>query len=157
MNRSSFREYPGRWILSIVAAIVLVPILALIGAYMWVHNANNAAAQQIEERLQSLEMPEHTELVDSSWVVSRFAGAGNGTHQAGALLIRSSLKPEVLDSFYEAQPGDQSVIATDGEELGRKSMLFDAEYDLQQPGLFMVFAYIEPTSVLLHDYDLRGK
>lgn len=156
MNQSSFREHPVRWIFSIVAAIVLVPILVFVGTYVWVHNANNAAAKQIEARLLTLKTPDHTELVDSSWAVSRFAGGGNGTHQAAALLIRSNLNREALDSFYEAQPGDQRVIATTGDELRGESRMFNEEHDLRQPGLFMVFAYVEPESVLLHDYDLRG-
>ncbi|MBP1325014.1 hypothetical protein JOF28_000246 [Leucobacter exalbidus] len=52
--------------------------------------------------------------------------------KGAALLIRSNLKPEALDSFYEAQPADQQVMATDGEEIGRESMLFNAGTD-QKP------------------------
>ncbi|GAA1326759.1 hypothetical protein ACFSWE_04335 [Leucobacter albus] len=157
MSRSGFREHPARWILSILAAIVLAPILALIGVYVWAYQANNNAAQQFEERLLSLELPPRTELVDSTWGVTRFHGQGNGAQQGGGLLLRSDLSLMALEAFYEEQPGGHRVMPANDDDPGRESVLFNADHDLAQPGLFIVFESVEPTSWLLRDYDIRGR
>lgn len=135
---------------------VLLLGLIPVGAYVWIHNANNAAAQELEERLEELSLPPESELVDSAWAAERLAGAGNGMQYAGSLLIRSQLDIDELDAFYAGASGRQYVIATNDEGLGRYSLLFDAENDLEQPDLFMVIASGEPASGSPLRFDLRG-
>lgn len=142
-----------RWIL---AALVLLPLLTVIGTYAWVHHANNRVARHIEQRLLDLPLPPGAELVDSVWAAQRLAGAGNGMEYYGALLIRSDHSLAGLQVYYSAQPGDQYVSAADDELLHRRTLLFEDEHDLQQPGLFMVIASGEAPNELHRQLDLRG-
>ncbi|MBL3698150.1 hypothetical protein [Leucobacter luti] len=156
MARSSFSDHPARWIVGAFSVLVLAPVLAAIATYAWVHNSNNAAAQQLEHGLLALEVPAGAEVVDSSWLVSRFAPAGNGTQYAGVLLVRSDLTQEALGAAYEAQPGSPRVAAADDDSVARLAGQLDSGEDLHQPGTYLVVDLDEPTSTLLSSVDLRG-
>lgn len=156
MRQNPLGEHPVRRAGSVILFAVLIVVLVPIGTYVWVHHSNNAAAQQLEARLQQLQLPPQTELVDSAWAAQRLAGAGNGMQYAGALLIRSRLDLADLEEFYAEGDGDQHVTATTDERLGRTAILFSAEHDLDQPDLFMVVSMDEPAPESLLQSDLRG-
>ncbi len=148
MSRFSFREHPVRWVLVL---LVSGPVVLL----CFVHVANNVAAHEIERRLVAIPLPPGTELVDSAWAVSRFAGAGNGTQYAGAVLVRSDLSSAALAALYN--DGAQNARAL-GETDGRveSALRFGNEYDLTEPGMFVIAETGEPESALLASADVRG-
>lgn len=148
MGRNTFRKHPVLWVVSVV---VLAPVLLLVG----VHVANNIAAKSIESRLVSIGVPPETELIDSAWAVSRFAGAGNGTEYAGSLLLESDLSAADLEAFYESQSPHAQVVMAWGEDMA-SHFQFNMNYDLEKPGLYMVFETGHPTSSLLSSADIRG-
>ena len=153
MSRNRSREYPVYWT---VLGISMFLVLSMIGTYVAVHNVNNASAQQLEARLQEIPLPPDTKLVDSGWAAQRLAGAGNGMQYAGALLIRSELGPAELEEFYDEHGSDGYVIATNDGRLGSVSLIFDADHDLAQPGLFMIVSSDEPQGGSIRQLDLRG-
>lgn len=156
MSGNRLREHPARWTGALVALVIALPVLAVIGTYVWVHSSNNATAQHIEEQLLALPLPPGTELVDSAWAAQRLAPAGNGMEYAGALLLRSERGLDELEAFYENQAGAPRVTASNDELLGRQTLLFDADHDLSQPDFYLVIARAEPESRGLRDLDLRG-
>ena len=149
MNSTRRRLRPATWI---GAAIVLSPVLFLGGVAV----INNISAMQYEVQLLDLDLPPETELVDSTWAVSRFAPAGNGTHYAGALLVRSDLGAESLQAFYDTQPGEPIVSGGSVSAGMNTSGLFEPKYDLDEPGLYMVLLKGAPTSSVLSSADIRG-
>lgn len=144
------------WLWAVGALVVLLLVTAPIATYAWVHLTNNAVSQKIEDRLLALPLPPDTQLVDSAWAAQRLAGAGNGMEYAGGLLVCSDLTTEQLAAFYDRQPGEQSVVKTDDEMIGRQTLLFDEEHDLSADNLFMVLGYGEAPSELHYSLDLRG-
>ncbi len=141
---------------AIIAMIVLLPLLALVGTAVWVHFANDAAAQQLESRVQQLPVPAGVEVIDSGWAAQRLSGTGNGMQYAGALLIRSQLDTAKLETAYADISADAQVIATDDPRIERSTLIFSDRHDLEQPDLFMVMLRNEPPGSSILNLDLRG-
>ena len=141
---------------AIIAMIVLLPLLALVGTAVWVHSANNAAAQQLESRVQQLPVPLGAEVIDSGWAAQRLSGTGNGMQCAGALLIRGQLDTAELEAAYADISADAQVIATDDLRIARSTLIFSDRHDLDQPDLFMVMLRDEPPGGSILQLDLRG-
>lgn len=141
---------------ALIAVIVLLPLLALVGAVVWVHSANNAAAQQLESRVQLLPVPPGAEVIDSGWAAQRLSATGNGMQHSGALLIRSHLGLADLEADYADIDPDAQVIATGGPRTERSTLIFSDLHDLDQPDLFMVLLRDEPPGDSILQLDLRG-
>ncbi len=63
---------------------------------------NDCIAKQIEEKLCETPLPVDTEIVDSVSMAGKLAGNGNGMQYFGAVLLKSELSLEELDSYYSA-------------------------------------------------------
>ena len=62
--------------------------------------ANNAVALGVEKDLKSIPVPAHTEIVESISVAGKLAGNGNGMQYFGAVLLKSDLTLEELQTYY---------------------------------------------------------
>lgn len=61
---------------------------------------NNAVALGVEKDLKKLPLPDKTELIESTSVAGKLSGNGNGMQYFGAVLLKSDLSLEELNSYY---------------------------------------------------------
>ena len=107
----------------------LVGILAavvLIGSVISIPLINNHTAYKVEKALCEIPLPEETELIESLSQAGKLTGNGNGMQYFGAILIRSELSLEELETYvandgargeYEIEWLDDGVqIILSGEE-----------------------------------------
>ena len=75
-----------------ICVIVLIPVLF----YATISIVNNCIANNIEQQLIALELPENTELSDSISIAAKIFGNGNGMQYFGAILVTSDLSEDEL-------------------------------------------------------------
>ena len=83
--------------------IKLVGILAavvLIGSVISIPLINNHTAYKVEKALCEIPLPEETELIESLSQAGKLTGNGNGMQYFGAILIKSELSLEELETYY---------------------------------------------------------
>lgn len=72
----------------VLCFIMLIPIV------------NDYCAYMVEKELCATPLPENTQLIDSVSKAGKLTGNGNGMQYLGAILIKSGLAMEQLDSYY---------------------------------------------------------
>ena len=80
---------------SMIAVAVLLLVIAIA-----IPIGNNAVALGVENRLKDIPLPEQTELVESTSVAGKLVGNGNGMQYFGAILIKSDLTLDQLNTHY---------------------------------------------------------
>ena len=98
----------------------------LIGGVISLPLINNHTAYKVEKALCEIPLPEETELIESLSQAGKLTGNGNGMQYFGAILIRSELSLEELETYvandgargeYEIEWLDDGVqIILSGEE-----------------------------------------
>ena len=81
--------------------MVFIAVLLLFFAVV-IPIINNAIALGIENELKDLPLPPDTERIESISKAGKLVGNGNGMQYFGAILIKSDLLPEELDTYYQA-------------------------------------------------------
>ena len=142
--------------------IKLVGILAavvLIGSVISIPLINNHTAYKVEKALCEIPLPEETELIESLSQAGKLTGNGNGMQYFGAILIKSELSLEELETYYsdyrsneweylvEIQEG-QSIEVIDHETLQFSEKIDDGGY-------YIVYSWGSGNS-LLKELDIRG-
>ena len=140
----------------------LVGILAtvvLIGGVISIPLINNHTAYKVEKALCEIPLPEETELIESLSQAGKLTGNGNGIQYFGAILIRSELSLEELETYYsdyrsneweylvEIQKG-QSI-----EVIDHGGLQFSEE--IKGSGYYIVYSWGSGNS-LLKELDMRG-
>lgn len=140
----------------------IVGILAaaiLIGGVISLPLINNHTAYKVEKALCEIPLPEQTELIEAISQAGKLTGNGNGMQYFGAILIRSELSLEELETYYsdyrsneweylvEIQKGQSIKVIED------KALQFSEE--IEDSGYYIVYSWGSGNS-LLKELDIRG-
>ena len=140
-------------VVGILAAVVLI------GGSLSIPLINNHIAYKVEKALCEIPLPEKTELIESLSQAGKLTGNGNGMQYFGAILIRSELSLEELETYYsdyrsneweylvEIQKG-QSI-----EVIDHGGLQFSEE--IEDDGYYIVYSWGSGNS-LLKELDMRG-
>ena len=140
-------------VVGILAAVVLI------GGVVSIPLINNHTAYKVEKTLCEIPLPEETELIESLSQAGKLTGNGNGMQYFGAILIKSELSLEELETYYsdyrsneweclvETQEG-QSIEVIDHETLQFSEKIDDGGY-------YIVYSWGSGNS-LLKELDIRG-
>lgn len=94
--RDKQKDRIRRWIRVIM---VFIAVLLLFFAVV-VPIINNAIALDVEKELKKLPLPDKTELIESTSIAGKITGNGNGMQYFGAVLLKSDLSLEELNTYY---------------------------------------------------------
>ena len=81
-----------------IAGICL--IVLILAAFVSVSVYNNYCAYNVEKMLCETPLPEQTELIEAISQTGKLTGNGNGMQYFGAILIKSELSLEELETYY---------------------------------------------------------
>lgn len=143
--------------LKVTCIIAVVLVLLFLASTPFV---NNHSASRIADRLEDLPLPESTELIETVSAAGKLVGNGNGMQFFGAMLIKSELTFEELDSFYAAHRECEwdCIVETQTEqkiELIEHGSLSFSHSPAQGDGYYIIYSWgsgIEPFCYL----DIRG-
>ena len=139
-------------IVGILAAVLLI------GGVISLPLINNHTAYKVEKALCEIPLPEKTELIESLSQAGKLTGNGNGMQYFGAIIIRSELSLEELETYYsdyrsneweylvEIQKG-QSI-----EVIDHGGLQFSEE--IKGSGYYIIYSWGSGDS-LLKELDMR--
>ena len=140
----------------------IVGILAaaiLIGGVISIPLINNHAAYKVEKALCEIPLPEETELIESLSQAGKLTGNGNGMQYFGAILIRSKLSLEELETYYSDYRSNEWEYLVEIQEgqsikvIEHKTLQFSEE--IEDSGYYIVYSWGSGNS-LLKELDVRG-
>lgn len=139
----------------VLAVICALVILFLISCPI----INNVSAKRIISDIESIPLPQKTQMAEQFSQAGKLTGNGNGMQYFGAILIKSELSPEELDkhfSSYRETPWDYIVEAQDTQnidEIEHGDFSFDT--DVSDGQYYIVYSWGNGVSPF-QDFDLRG-
>ena len=142
----------------LVVIISFITVIILVFAVV-IPVSNNIAASNIAKELSEIKLPEKTEYVESVSVAGKVLGSGNGMQYLGAILIKSELELEELQTYYSKfAENDWECIVK--EQKGNKVQIVDhrnPEFKTEIVGddYFVVYS-TESNNSIWADFDVRG-
>lgn len=121
---------------------------------------NNYCAHKVEKVLCETPLPEQTELIEAISQTGKLTGNGNGMQYFGAILIRSELSLEELNTYYSdyrSNEWDYLVEVQEGrsvEVIDHGTLHFSEE--IKDSGYYIVYSWGNENS-LLKELDIRGR
>ena len=140
----------------------LVGILAavvLIGGVISIPLINNYTAYKVERVLCDISLPEEAELIESLSQAGKLTGNGNGMQYFGAILIKSELSLEELETYYSDYRSNEWEYLVEIQEgqsikvIEHKALQFSEE--IEDSGYYIVYSWGSGNS-LLKELDIRG-
>lgn len=141
----------------LVGICMIVLILAI---FVSVPVYNNYCAHKVEKVLCETPLPEQTELIEAISQTGKLTGNGNGMQYFGAILIRSELSLEELNTYYSdyrSNEWDYLVEVQEGrsvEVIDHGTLQFSEE--IKDSGYYIVYSWGNENS-LLKELDIRGR
>lgn len=140
----------------IVGICLIVLVLAV---FVSVPAYNNYGAYKVKKVLCETPLPEQTELIEAISLAGKLTGNGNGMQYFGAILIRSELSLEELNTYYSdyrSNEWDYFVEVQEGqsvEVIEHGTLKFSEE--INDSGYYIVYSWGSSNS-LLKELDIRG-
>ena len=151
--RDQQKDKLRRWIRVTMVFIAILLLFFSVGVPI----INNAIALKVENQLKKLPLPPDTELVESTSVAAKIVGNGNGMQYFGAILIKSDLHLNELQTHYEEYDCDVQIQLSPkiGWANSRGPSFRHEDYD---DTYFIVYRWGDAPEWLqaLLDTDLRG-
>ena len=141
-------------ILGICLIVLILAIFVSVPVY------NNYCAYKVEKVLCETPLPEQTELLEAISQAGKLTGNGNGMQYFGAMLIRSELSLEELNTYYSdyrSNEWDYLVEVQEGqsvEVIDHGTLQFSEE--IKDSGYYIVYSWGNGIS-LLKELDIRGR
>ena len=151
--RKERRTHEKLKVVGILAAVVLI------GGVVSIPLINNHTAYKVEKTLCEIPLPEETELIESLSQAGKLTGNGNGMQYFGAILIRSELSLEELETYYSDYRSNEWEYLVEIQEgqsikvIEHKALQFSEE--IEDSGYYIVYSWGSGNS-LLKELDIRG-
>ena len=137
--------------------VFLVVIVLIVGFIISIPLVNNYSANNVEQELLRIALPDNTEMIESLSIAGKVVGNGNGMQYFGAILIKSEHTLDELFNYYSGKVDHVAVNKqkTQKIEVIDHSLSFSSNIDEEDDDYFIVYLFgdgIFPFSEL----DIRG-
>lgn len=145
-------------LLVILVSLILIPIIVQFGVQI----ANNCIAMEVEKEIKSLPLPERTNYIESISAAEKLVGNGNGMQYFGAMLIKSELSLEELDTYYSVyRENDWEYLVrrqTDSVIMDENWTVGDLSFksDIYSDDYYVVYSWGDTDIDFLSWFDIRG-
>ena len=120
---------------------------------------NNFSAKRIIADINSVPLPQDTQMIEQFSQAGKLVGNGNGMQYFGAILIESKLSFEDLDTYYSSYretPWEYIVEVQDTQNIEViEHGTFSFETDVSNGQFYIVYSWGNGISPF-QDFDLRG-
>lgn len=146
-------------IIRALAFIIAAIVILIIGLCISAPIINNRTAEQVSEELQSLPLPEKTELVEAQSSAGKLVGNGNGMQYFGAILIKSELSLATLETYYAGYAKEEWECVVENQDdktirvIEHGDLSFETE--INSGDFYIVYSWGSNDSIF-NELDLRG-
>lgn len=149
----------------IIIGIIILFILLIIGLPLYIVLMNNEIANRTTEELANTQLPENTQMVDTISIAGKVSGNGNGMQYFGAVLLKTDLSEEELDTYYQQYRGNSSKFLIKKQETEKIEVIDKPGYYFQtfneedKEKYYILYSYGSADGIFLEELlelDLRG-
>ena len=145
-------------IIAVLLPIILITLFVLFA--LSVPIVNNITAATVLSDIKNIPLPENTEYVDGISAAGKFVGNGNGMQYFGAVLIKTDLSLDELNSYYSDYRENEFRLLVEKQESGEiaviehGSLVFESELSSTED-YYIVYSWGDGID-LFAALDLRG-
>ena len=145
-------------IIAVLLPIIFITLFALFA--LSVPIVNNITAATVLSDIKNIPLPENTEYVDGISAAGKLTGNGNGMQYFGAILIKTDLSLDELNSYYSDYRENEFRLLVEKQESGEiaviehGSLVFESELS-QDENYYIVYSWGDGID-LFAALDLRG-
>ena len=142
--------------------IILVTIIAFIGIILFINIQNDLIANNTKKELINTQLPNDTKIIDSISVAGKLTGNGNGMQYFGAILIKTDMSKEELESYYkDYRKDDWSFLVSKYdnnkiEQIEHGDYKFKKYNESDKEKYFIVYSWGSSKNSFVSEFDLRG-
>ena len=142
--------------------ILLVTIIAFIGIILFINIQNDLIANNTKKELINTKLPNDTKIIDSISVAGKLTGNGNGMQYFGAILIKTDMSKEELESYYkDYRKDDWSFLVSKYdnnkiEQIEHGDYKFKKYNESDKEKYFIVYSWGSSKNSFVSEFDLRG-
>lgn len=146
-------------IIAVLLPIILITLFVLFA--LSVPIVNNITAATVLSDIKNIPLPENTEYVDGVSAAGKLTGNGNGMQYFGAMLIKTDLSLDELNSYYSDYRENEFRLLVEKQESGEiaviehGSLAFESELS-QDENYYIVYSWGDGID-LFAALDLRGR
>jgi len=135
-------------------------ILTLLGIMISIPLVNDHVAKKTAKVIEKIELPEHTEYMESFWKAGKLIGNGNGMQYLGGILIKSELSIDELQTYYSQYANEEWECIV--EKQAGKSIqwiehgMLSLNSNLSGENYYIVYSWGHNDFVFFSEFDLRG-
>lgn len=148
-----------RSFIKVLAFLIAVVMILIVGLCILAPFMNNRAAEQVAEDLQSIPLPEKTELVEVQSTAGKLVGNGNGMQYFGAILIKSELSLATLEAYYTGYANGEweCIVEKQSDKAIRviEHGNLNFETEINSEDFYIVYSWGNNDSIF-NEFDLRG-
>ena len=139
--------------------LIVLKMWMLIELLLMRNNSNSYCAYNVEKMLCETPLPEQTELIEAISQTGKLTGNGNGMQYFGAILIKSELSLEELETYYSDYRSNEWEYLVEIQEgqsikvIEHKALQFSEE--IEDSGYYIVYSW-GSGNPLLKELDIRG-
>ena len=135
-------------------------ILVLLGIMISIPLVNDHVAKNTAKVIEKIELPEHTEYMESFWKAGKLVGNGNGMQYLGGILIKSELSIDELRTYYTRYANEEWECIVE-EQAGTGIQLIEhgnlsLDTNVMGDGYYIVYSWGHNDFVFFSEFDLRG-
>jgi len=146
----------------VLLRVVFIFIILIIGIVIAIPVMNDYTVSSLIKEMKKIPLPPQTELIEAISSAGKLVGNGNGMQYFGALLVKSELSLDELDSYYsQYRKNDWSYIVNvqSGSKITaveHRVLEFKELRDVTDfKGYYIVYSWGE-SKFTLADLDIRG-
>lgn len=148
-----------RSFIKVLAFLIAVVMILIVGLCILAPFMNNRVAEQVAEDLQSIPLPEKTELVEVQSAAGKLVGNGNGMQYFGAILIKSELSLATLEAYYAGYAKEEWECIVEKQDNKAIQVTehgnLNFETEINSEDFYIVYSWGSNDSIF-NEFDLRG-
>ena len=129
--------------------------LFILGIMFFTPIINDHVAKEVAQNIRDIELPDHTEYIESFSQAGKLAGNGNGMQYLGGILIKSDCPLQDLQTYYSEfeDEGLKYIIEKQTDFVQHEYILLDE--NINEDGYYTVYSWGFSDSIFA-ELDIRG-
>lgn len=145
--------------MKLLSFLVIAVMILILGSCILAPFINDHVAERVAKELQSIPLPEKTELAEARSAAGKLVGNGNGMQYFGAILIKSELSLSELNTYYAGYAKEEWECIVEKQEDKEIQVIehgnLNFETEINSGNYYIVYSWGSNDSIF-HEWDLRG-
>ena len=143
----------------IIGIMVGFIIFIILGTVISIPLVNDYIAKKTAKGIEKIELPVHTEYMETFWKAGKLIGNGNGMQYLGGILIKSELSIDELQNYYSQYANEKWECIVE-KQAGKSIQWIEhgtlsLDSNVSGENYYIVYSWGR-NDLIFSEFDLRG-